>query len=57
MPLTSLLLLAAEASVIEEALFTQGYSQWKTSVSWLWAKEPDHLSPLSCKATFHMRGS
>lgn len=55
MPLTSLLV-AAEASVIEEALFTQGCIQQATPVSWLWATEPDHLSPLWCKATFHVRG-
>lgn len=45
MPLTSLLG-AAEASVIEGALFTQGCIQWTTPVSWLWATEQDHLSPL-----------
>lgn len=45
MPLTSLLS-AAEASVIEEALFTQGCIQRTILVSWLWATEPDYLSPL-----------
>lgn len=51
MPLTSSLGVA-EASVIEEALFTQGCFQRATPVSWLWATVPDHLSPWWCKATF-----